>query len=229
MQSLYKVINFRCVQLVFSSSIWEIKVPPRVQYFLWLLSKNKLLTRDNLSKRREVEDKTCLFYIELESIQHLFFDCAVAQQMWAYLSSISGCLLGGSFDDIGKFWLSNKRNGVLNIITSAALWCLWKLRNDICFQRCMWRSMEMLLYRLAAMVQKWEIICPEEKKETLRLKVERIKEVAGQVHWLPWIGTGGGRVPQLPSISNQARCSEASESSQANLMLTQNDPSSVTI
>lgn len=48
-QSLYKIINFRGVQPVLVSSIWSIKIPPRVQYFLWLLSKNRLLTRDNLS------------------------------------------------------------------------------------------------------------------------------------------------------------------------------------
>jgi hypothetical protein len=36
-------------------------VPPRVQLFLWLLSKNKILTRDNLGKRRRVDDPSCVF------------------------------------------------------------------------------------------------------------------------------------------------------------------------
>ena len=48
-QSLYKIINFRGVQPVFVSAVWGIKVPPRVHFFLWLLSKNTVLTRDNLS------------------------------------------------------------------------------------------------------------------------------------------------------------------------------------
>jgi hypothetical protein len=77
-QSLYKIVNFRGIQPVLIPSLWEIKIPPRVQYFLWLLSKNKLLTRDNLSKRRKVEDPTCLFCNEHESVNHLFFECAVA-------------------------------------------------------------------------------------------------------------------------------------------------------
>jgi hypothetical protein len=50
-QSLYVVINFRGVSLVFVPAVWSLKVPPRVHFFLWLLSKNKLLTRDNLEKR----------------------------------------------------------------------------------------------------------------------------------------------------------------------------------
>ena len=33
-QSLYRIINFRGVQPVLVSSIWSIKIPPRVQYFL---------------------------------------------------------------------------------------------------------------------------------------------------------------------------------------------------
>lgn len=31
--------------------------------------------------------------------------------------------------------------------------------------------MDILLYRLATMAQKWELICPEEKKEVLTSKV----------------------------------------------------------
>ena len=63
-QSLYKVINFRGIQPVVVPSLWSIKVPPRVHYFLWLLSKNKILTRDNLGKRMKVEDGSCLFCCE---------------------------------------------------------------------------------------------------------------------------------------------------------------------
>jgi hypothetical protein len=49
-QFLYVVINFRGITPVFVPSVWKLNVPPRVQVFLWLLSHNKLLTRDNLSK-----------------------------------------------------------------------------------------------------------------------------------------------------------------------------------
>ena len=100
-QSLYKIINFRGVQPVFVSAVWDIKVPPRVHFFLWLLSKNKVLTRDNLSKRRKLDDVSCLFCCELESVLHLFFECAVATQLWCVLSDIFQVNLGGSFESIG--------------------------------------------------------------------------------------------------------------------------------
>jgi len=78
-QSLYAVINHHGVKHVFAHAVWKLKIPPRVQIFLWLLSKNKLLTRDNLAKRRNVDDKTCIFCSDPESIHHLFFDCCVVR------------------------------------------------------------------------------------------------------------------------------------------------------
>jgi hypothetical protein len=59
-----------------------------VQFFLWLLSKNKILTRDNLSIRKKLDDMIYLFCLEKELVQHLFFDCVVAKQMWVHLSEV---------------------------------------------------------------------------------------------------------------------------------------------
>jgi hypothetical protein len=58
-QSLYVVINFPTVwkivvplACIFSYSL-ENCCPPRIHFFVWLLSKNKLLTRDNLKKKEK--------------------------------------------------------------------------------------------------------------------------------------------------------------------------------
>jgi len=80
-QSLYKIINFRGVMPVHISAVWSLKIPPRVHFFLWLLAKNKLLTRDNLNIRQKLDDVRCLFCSEDESIHHLFFDCVVSRQI----------------------------------------------------------------------------------------------------------------------------------------------------
>jgi hypothetical protein len=71
--SLYSVINFRGVTPVYIPAVWKLVVPSRLHFFLWLLSKNKLLTRDNLEKRRQLNDMSCLFCSENESVHHLFF------------------------------------------------------------------------------------------------------------------------------------------------------------
>lgn len=88
MQSLYAVITFRGVTPVYISSVWKLVIPPRVQFFLWLLSNSRLLTRDNLAKRREISDSTCLLCLERESIIHLFFGCCVARLIWKLISDL---------------------------------------------------------------------------------------------------------------------------------------------
>jgi hypothetical protein len=87
-QSMYDVLNYRGATPIFTSAMWHLRVPPRVHFFLWLVSKNRLLTRDNLEKRRNMEDLSCLFCAEKESTHHLLFDCMIAQQAWSILAKV---------------------------------------------------------------------------------------------------------------------------------------------
>jgi hypothetical protein len=85
-QSLYVVINDRGIKQVFSPVMWKILVPLRIHVFLWLLTNDKILTRDNLSKRKKLNDLTCLFCSEHENVNHLFFGCCVSRFAWGNLS-----------------------------------------------------------------------------------------------------------------------------------------------
>ena len=61
--SFYGVVNSRGVIPVFVPALSKIHIPPRVHVFLWLLSKNKLLSRDNLNKRQQLSDLSCLLQL----------------------------------------------------------------------------------------------------------------------------------------------------------------------
>jgi hypothetical protein len=41
--------------------MWRITVLPMLHIFLWLEANNKVLIRDNLAKRKQIEDEACLF------------------------------------------------------------------------------------------------------------------------------------------------------------------------
>jgi hypothetical protein len=82
-----------------------------------------------------LEDESCLLCSEKETSQHLFFYCVVAKQCWALFSELLGTRVGSDIIEIGKFWLSPKKYVLVNIITVVVLWSIWKLRNEICFQR----------------------------------------------------------------------------------------------
>jgi hypothetical protein len=89
---------------------------------------------------------------------------------------------------LDNFGFSEKRHGILNIVTSAVFWSIWKLRNEILFQNIGWRSMDILLYRIAGLWQNWEILCPPEKKDLMKIIVKKIKAAAKMTFCLPEAG-----------------------------------------
>jgi hypothetical protein len=96
-KSLYAIINYRCVILVYVSAVWNIVVPPKIHLFLWLLSYHKLATMDNRNKRGMSKPVQCRFFMEEESINHLFFDCAVARNVWTYACEFLGFDIGADY------------------------------------------------------------------------------------------------------------------------------------
>lgn len=133
-KSFYKMINFGGIPSEIKDDIWKIKIPPNIHVFLWFIYYNKSLTRDNLAKRRHVEDKTYVFCNEPETIQHLFFDCIVATQVWELVAESFSINIPDSFAMLSSFWKKRKHCEALNITTAATLWSLWRLRNDFVFQ-----------------------------------------------------------------------------------------------
>jgi hypothetical protein len=121
-QSLYSVINFRGIQPVFVPAVWKLMIPPRIHFFLWLLSNNKLLTRDNLEKRRNLDNSKCLFCEEKKSIDHLFYSYVVAKQAWEVVLEVVGFSIGINFESVVKCWLCNKKFGIVNMLSSTICW-----------------------------------------------------------------------------------------------------------
>ncbi|KAH1231715.1 hypothetical protein GmHk_09G024546 [Glycine max] len=64
--------------------IWNLKIPPKVRAFSWRLFKNRLPTRDNLSKRQvALPSYSCpLCDHEEETIYHLMFNCEKTRSLW---------------------------------------------------------------------------------------------------------------------------------------------------
>lgn len=59
----------------YRNPLWQIRIPLKINFFLWYLYKGVILTKDNLAKRNWQENTKCCFCNSSESIQHLFFDC----------------------------------------------------------------------------------------------------------------------------------------------------------
>ncbi|KAJ1297634.1 hypothetical protein BS78_01G392000 [Paspalum vaginatum] len=84
------------------------------------------------------------------------------------LSEVLGIEVGKDFESVRSLWLSNKRFLVHNIVCSAALWGVWKLRNVLCFQHGSWQNMGTLLLLIWKLAQNWILLCPEERRRAMR-------------------------------------------------------------
>jgi hypothetical protein len=104
--------------------MWRIPVPPRLHVFLWLLANDKVLTRDNLAKRRHVDDATCLFFAKPESFSHLFIKCCVARMIWNDICEMTDTPLIIDFESMRRMWVTGKKARALNVLTFLVVWAL---------------------------------------------------------------------------------------------------------
>ncbi|XP_078175205.1 uncharacterized protein LOC144568710 [Carex rostrata] len=104
---------------------WNLPVPPKIRIFMWLVSHNTILTKDNLAIKGWVGDPKCQFCLHNESIDHLFITCTLAQQIWFWLGKTQLIMQSWTtWDSILAFAYSLDvidRTGFL-IILSAVSW-----------------------------------------------------------------------------------------------------------
>lgn len=100
----------------------------------------------------------------------------MSSNVWATVSGILGLELGNDFESIARFWIANKRHKLTNIISSAVLWSIWKLRNETCFQGAVWMGMKSILLKIVRMLRRWMVLFGQD----VGLQVE---EFAGQLEF----------------------------------------------
>jgi hypothetical protein len=188
-QTLYAIVNERGVRQNFALVMWRIPIPPRLHVFLWLLANNKVLTRDNLAKRRQVDDKTCLFCAELESVSHLFFNCCVARMAWNDIYEMTNTPVIIDFESMGRMWVKGKKGRAFNVLTSIVVWALWKLRNNMCFKGKCWSRVEVILREVAKFIRNWTLVNRSEEVEMLETWTVELERRSVRPPRLMWCQT----------------------------------------
>ena len=71
--------------------IWQSKVSPRVAFFAWFASLGKILTTDNLCKRRVLVLDWCYMCKRCgESMDHFLLHCPIAWELWHLVFCLFG-------------------------------------------------------------------------------------------------------------------------------------------
>ena len=125
-------------------AIWKLKVPPKINFLLWRIFRNRLPSCYNLLSRNIRVDegnyncKFCLY--TLETMEYLLVGCPVITEVWnaCYGWINLSVMLPRSISDhfcqhnlVGGNWIKQIR---WKFMWCAVVWMIWKIRNDIIFQ-----------------------------------------------------------------------------------------------
>ena len=137
---------------------WTLLIPPKILVFMWLVTRNSILTKDNLLIRGWVGPSNCQFCSQDETIDHLFLNCTLAQRVWFWLGKSQEYMQQWyTLDDIIKFSLSMstiKRQGFL-LVVSAVCWTIWKHRNERCFDHYQVKTVRSVIFLIKSLLCYW--------------------------------------------------------------------------
>jgi zinc-binding in reverse transcriptase len=85
--SCYTWLEFGGINNSQFSFTWSAYIPLKIKNFLWLVQKNKILTKDNLRKKRWQGEDKCIFYNAVETVDHLFLKCSISVCLWNWITS----------------------------------------------------------------------------------------------------------------------------------------------
>jgi hypothetical protein len=80
--SLYKAITFPGMVNKWMMNVWRAKLPLKIKIFLWQLYNDKIQIAEQLKKRNWTGLVECKLCGQVESVEHLFLQCAVARFCW---------------------------------------------------------------------------------------------------------------------------------------------------
>jgi hypothetical protein len=98
-------------------------------------------------------------------VDHLFFGCIVATNIWGKVSKFFVIQLGLDYLTIARFWIANKKHAAMNAICSANLWSIWNIRNALIFDNQTWLSIKQVWWLVLRTPGNWRLVF---KAEMLR-------------------------------------------------------------
>ncbi|GJY15782.1 RNA-directed DNA polymerase, eukaryota, reverse transcriptase zinc-binding domain protein [Tanacetum coccineum] len=139
--SVRYLVDSKTLDTAPNATRWIHHIPIKVNIFIWKLMFNKLPSKVNLDRRGiDVNSIVCpIFQMDIETINHIFFSCDVALDLWAKLArwwdfDIPICAnIFEWFDWIGTLQLSNKLKDYLEGVGGTLMWSIWSFRNRLIF------------------------------------------------------------------------------------------------
>ncbi|KAK0586448.1 hypothetical protein LWI29_007016 [Acer saccharum] len=122
------------------SFIWNLKLPPRVTFFLWILLHGKLLTNRHRAARGIAVDLICdSCRVSEEDMDHVFRKCSVSCKIWEDICNDITKNSSYTMEWNSWLWDNLKSNTLLlgcipgHLLFAVTLWFIWKWRCEKIF------------------------------------------------------------------------------------------------
>jgi len=106
--------------------------------------------------------------------------------MWAVLADILSLSGLWNYEYIASLWIANKKFMLANVVNVAALWCLWNMRNKICFQGDVWMGMKNVLTGIARTLRRGRPMYKTVMEEELMVIIQKIELEASKPPGISW-------------------------------------------
>ncbi|GJU64196.1 reverse transcriptase zinc-binding domain-containing protein [Tanacetum coccineum] len=132
----YEDLRNQKEEVTWSRLVWFSQNIPKHAFVLWMAIQNKLTTQDKIKSWGSFDMMMCpLCQQDMDSHQHLFFQCAYAEQFWKFAMSRMGVQIGQMdwkmiISHMSSLYCGNSIDSVIRRVGFAAcVYLIWQERN----------------------------------------------------------------------------------------------------
>jgi hypothetical protein len=112
--------------------LWDFAIPLKIKIFTWQLARGRLPSNDQILTRLGPSDGKCALCGDIEHVDHIFFQCPLAQFLWSGVREMFGVTWNPSsrldwFTILDS--LSSKAQRAVWTFFASQCWAIWTTRN----------------------------------------------------------------------------------------------------
>jgi hypothetical protein len=149
------------------TELWKVNLPLKIKIFLWMLWHDRVLTGEQLKIRKGKGSEKCKYCGKIETRNHLFFNCNIAQILWVWVRIsmrwTERPISIQDYEDKMRVGLGHKDIFIAFFLLAGVSWSLWKTRNDWVFNYHLIKTPKAIAYKVLGFLSQWKkMLKPEE-------------------------------------------------------------------
>lgn len=160
--------------------VWKAKLPLKIKIFLWMLWHDRVQTGEQLKIRKRKGSEKCKYCSKLETRNHLFFNCNIAQLIWVWvrvsLRWLERPISIQNFEDSMGIGLHTKMDVTALFILGSVVWSLWKTRNDWVFNNQLIKNPKSIAYKILGFLSQWKKLLKPMEMDKVDDLIKKLQE-----------------------------------------------------